>query len=116
MSETGLGQRIVEARHAKGMSQAALARNLGVKTSTLAAWEHNRSEPRSNRLVMLAGILGVSPSWLLESHNTPVSGGAPLPTDRYSAVRQKLEQVQRLQNEMAALLSALRQDLDELSR
>ena len=116
MGETGIGQRIVEARQAKGMSQAAVARNLGVKTSTLAAWEHNRSEPRSNRLVMLAGILGVSPLWLLEGENTPASGGAPLAADRYGVLRQRLEHVQRLQDEVATALSALRQELDDMSR
>ncbi len=115
MSETGLGRRIVEARQTKGMSQAAVARNLGVKTSTLAAWEHNRSEPRSNRLVTLAGILGVSPLWLLEGDNTLASGGAPLPADRYGVLRQRLEQVQRLQDEMVTALSALRQELDSMS-
>ncbi|MDQ0324864.1 transcriptional regulator with XRE-family HTH domain [Rhodopseudomonas julia] len=60
-----LGGRIVRAREAIGLSTAQLARRLGVKTSTLSQWENDRAEPRANRLNMLAGILGVSPMWLL---------------------------------------------------
>ena len=31
----------------------------------MQAWESDRSEPRANRLTMLAGFLGVTPTWLL---------------------------------------------------
>lgn len=115
MSETGVGQRIVQARKAKGMTQATLAHNLGVKTSTLTAWEHDRSEPRSNRLVTLAGLLGVSPLWLLQGDDAAAGGGAPIAFDRYAALRQKLDQVGRLQDELNTVLAALRQELDRLS-
>ena len=37
----------------------------GVKASTLKDWERDRSEPRVNKLVALAGIFGVSPTHLL---------------------------------------------------
>jgi len=60
-----LGGRLCTAREALGLSTAQLARRLGVKTATMAGWELDRSEPRSNKLVMLAGILNVSPTWLL---------------------------------------------------
>lgn len=60
-----VGARIIEAREAHDLSTAQLARRLGVKTRTLTGWEHGVSEPRANRLTMLAGLLGVSPTWLL---------------------------------------------------
>ncbi|ADZ71220.1 helix-turn-helix domain-containing protein [Polymorphum gilvum] len=63
--ERTLGERICLARDAAGLSTAQLARRLGVRTATLQAWESDRAEPRSNRLVLLAGVLGVSPTWLL---------------------------------------------------
>jgi len=47
------------------MSCAQLARRLGIETSTMQDWESDRAEPRSNRLSMLAGLLNVSPTWLL---------------------------------------------------
>ena len=60
-----LGGRIRRAREAVGLSGAQLARRLGVKTETVTGWETGRSEPRANRLTMLAGFLAVSPTWLL---------------------------------------------------
>lgn len=60
-----LGGRIGRARSSAGLSVAQAARRLGVKVTTWKAWECDRSEPRSNRLVMMAGFLGVSPTWLL---------------------------------------------------
>lgn len=59
------GDRLAAAREAANMSQADLARRLGVKTSTLRGWEDDQSEPRANRLQMLSGLLAVSLPWLL---------------------------------------------------
>ena len=71
-----LGGRISRARDALDLSTAQLARRLGVKSDTVNAWESDRSEPRANRLMMLAGVLGVSPAWLIsgagESPSAPV--------------------------------------------
>jgi transcriptional regulator with XRE-family HTH domain len=47
------------------MTQADLAQRLGVTLESLRSWEDDRSEPRSNRLQMLAGLLNVSIAWLL---------------------------------------------------
>ena len=60
-----LGGRIVYAREAQSLTTSQLARRMGVKTDTLHDWETDRSEPRSNRLLTLAGMLSVSPTWLL---------------------------------------------------
>ncbi|MFZ2102299.1 MAG: helix-turn-helix transcriptional regulator, partial [Oricola sp.] len=60
-----LGGRLSRARDASGMTAAQFARRLGVKTSTVHAWESDRSEPRANRLSMVAGLLNVGLPWLL---------------------------------------------------
>jgi transcriptional regulator with XRE-family HTH domain len=60
-----LGGRLSRARDAKNSSLAQIAKLAGVEEKTLEAWECDRAAPRSNRLAMLAGILGISPSWLL---------------------------------------------------
>ena len=60
-----LGDRLARARDAAGMTQAQLARRLGVKLSTVRNWETDRSEPRANRLQMLSGLLNVSFVWLM---------------------------------------------------
>jgi HTH-type transcriptional regulator, cell division transcriptional repressor len=59
------GDRITWAREASGMSQADVARRLGVRLTTVQAWEADRAEPRANRLQMMAGMLNVSLRWLL---------------------------------------------------
>lgn len=59
------GDRLAVAREAQGMTPAQLARRLGVRRDTLEAWEADRSEPRANRLQMLAGLLNVSLVWLM---------------------------------------------------
>lgn len=60
-----LGDRIAAAREGAGLTQAELATRLGVRKTTLEAWENDRREPRANRLQLLTGMLGVSLRWLL---------------------------------------------------
>ena len=62
---TTFGDRVAGARERAGMTQAELARRLGVKTKTLKAWEDDVREPRANRLSMMSGLLNVSLPWLL---------------------------------------------------
>ena len=63
--EMTLGGRIYASRQNAGMSLHMAANLLGVKSSTLKSWENDRSEPRVNKLVALAGLLGVSPTHFL---------------------------------------------------
>ena len=65
MSADTLGERIVLAREDQDLSTSQLARRMGIQTETLRNWETGRKEPRSNRLMTLAGMLNVSPTWLL---------------------------------------------------
>lgn len=59
------GDRLAAAREAAGMTQEDFSRRVGVKLTTLRKWEDDLSEPRANRLSMMAGILGVSMTWLM---------------------------------------------------
>ncbi|MFT5343039.1 MAG: transcriptional regulator with XRE-family HTH domain [Paracoccaceae bacterium] len=68
------GDRVAGAREATGMTQAQLARRLGVKKVTLVGWEDDLSEPRANRLSMMAGLLNVSIMWLLTGEGDGTSG------------------------------------------
>ncbi|MEL0436340.1 helix-turn-helix domain-containing protein [Phycobacter sp. K97] len=67
------GDRVAAAREAAGMNQAQLARRLGVKKSTLMGWEQDISEPRANKLSMMAGLLNVSMTWLLTGEGEGMS-------------------------------------------
>ncbi|WP_416899653.1 MAG: helix-turn-helix domain-containing protein [Minwuia sp.] len=60
-----LPRRITEAREAAGLTRAQLSQRMGVTPDTVDAWEDGERVPRANRLVVLGGILGVTPAWLL---------------------------------------------------
>lgn len=65
-----IGGRLGRARGAVELSIEKVAALVGVEEATLNSWECDQAEPRSNRLTMLAGVLGVSPSWLLFGRGT----------------------------------------------
>jgi transcriptional regulator with XRE-family HTH domain len=72
------GDRLVAAREAMGVSQGQLAHRMGIKAQTLRNWEEDRSEPRANRLQMLAGMLNVSMIWLMSGQGSaPRAATAP---------------------------------------
>lgn len=71
------GDRLAAARDFSGMTVAEFAKRLGVKKSTIGSWEDDLSEPRANRLQMMAGLLSVSVGWLL----TGVGEGVDAPVD-----------------------------------
>lgn len=78
-----LGGRIAQAREAAGFDPREAARRLGVLTSTWKGWESGKAKPRANRVFMMAGVLGVSPGWLL-------SGQGDEPVDRSDPERAEL--------------------------
>jgi transcriptional regulator with XRE-family HTH domain len=59
------GDRVEAARLSLRLSQEELAHKLGVKLKTVRGWEENLSEPRANKLQMMAGLMNVSIMWLL---------------------------------------------------
>ena len=66
------GDRLVAARENSNLSQQDVAKRLGVKNSTIKSWENDNSEPRANRLSMLAGLLNVSITWLISAEGAGV--------------------------------------------
>ncbi len=100
------GDRVAAAREAAGMTQGVLAKRLGVRLTTLRSWEDDRSEPRANRLSMLAGLLNVSMMWLIngEGQGLPDPDTAePLARDMQAV----LTEMRQLRNEMTASAEAM---------
>ena len=64
--------RLVAARENSNLSQQDLAKRLEVKNSTIKSWGNDISEPRANRLSMLAGLLNVSITWLISAEGAGV--------------------------------------------
>ncbi|MCP5039282.1 MAG: helix-turn-helix transcriptional regulator [Rhodobacteraceae bacterium] len=67
------GDRLAGAREATGMDRKGLAKRMGVKLKTICHWEEDLSEPRANKLQMLAGVLNVSLVWLLTGQGEGVA-------------------------------------------
>ena len=67
------GDRIVAAREGLGLSAKDLAQRMGIARKTLERWENDQSEPRANKLQMLAGVLNVSMIWLMTGEGEGVS-------------------------------------------
>ncbi|GFE51363.1 transcriptional regulator [Roseobacter cerasinus] len=117
------GDRVAAAREMAEMTQAQLARRLGVRVSTLRAWENDLSEPRANRLSMMAGLLNVSMMWLINGQGegldapTEEAGLPASAQDMLNEMRDlrldmmaRAEQMARLEKK---LRTALKEDLHE---
>ncbi|WP_173934626.1 helix-turn-helix domain-containing protein [Chelativorans sp. Marseille-P2723] len=108
--EDTLGGRISLGREAVGLSVEEAACHLGVLAETWRDWECDRDAPRANRLTMMAGLLGVSPCWLLTGAGTgPVDRKADHSADLLRAVRQ-------ISEETASLNRRLKEIAEDLTR
>lgn len=58
-------ERLLELRSERGISQAKLAKELGVSFSVVCYWETDRSEPTAVNIVKLADYFNVSADYLL---------------------------------------------------
>lgn len=74
-----IGERIKEAREAKGWSQARLAKEIGASdASTIGQAERRASGPGRDNLAKIATALGVSADWLLHGAG---AAAKPAPTE-----------------------------------
>lgn len=106
------GDRLARAREFAGMNQSQLARRLGVKLATIRNWESDRSEPRSNRLSMLSGLLNVSIIWLINGEGA----GAPEETevgegDAVNKLLDDLHQLRLAQADLSKRAARIERDL-----
>lgn len=116
---TTFGDRVAGAREQAGMSQADLAKRLGVKLKTLKAWENDLSEPRANKLSMMAGMLNVSLLWLLSGEGAgtePPSDAVEISSDMNDLlieIRDIRAQLALSTDRLARLEKSLRAQLKE---
>ncbi len=97
---TTFGDRVAGAREALGMTQQELSRRLGVKLKTIRAWENDISEPRSNKILRLSGLLNVSIMFLLNGEGD----GLEAPEDQQSlapGVEEILTEIRDLKNQIS---------------
>ena len=102
------GDRVAGARDAADMTQAQLARRLGVKKTTVRSWEEDLSEPRANKLSMMAGLLNVSIMWLL----TGEGEGTASPADETT----EAQDLSAILAELRAIRSEMRANAERAAR
>ncbi|PHR21471.1 MAG: transcriptional regulator [Hoeflea sp.] len=89
-----LGGRITRARDLAGLTLEEAASRIGVTDETLSEWESDRSEPRANKIMTLAGVLGVSPAWLISgAGDAPQSPGISLAVDEMTGEINRLREL-----------------------
>lgn len=116
MTYVTMGERIQTARKSKGLSPSQLARRISVKVATLNNWESDRSEPRANKLVSLAGVLSVNMIWLLEGSDD----GSSLPPNvdliETADLQSKIVRLQSMHERMVQLLFEISSEVNRVQR
>lgn len=106
------GDRLAGAREAMGLSQAGLAKRIGIKTKSLRSWEQDLSEPRANKLQMLSGLLNVSIPWLLTGEGEGIAAPNEKPAvEDYRALMIELRQLRQETLNTADRMAALEKRL-----
>ena len=73
--DLAMAQRLVNRRKAAGLSQEALATQLGVSRQAVSKWERSESSPDTDNLIALAALYGVSLDELLYGETAGDGGG-----------------------------------------
>lgn len=60
-----IGERMRDARKAKGLTQATLAEKVRLKRNTIANYETNNIEPSERSVFDICAVLGINEKWLL---------------------------------------------------
>lgn len=87
-----IGERIVEMRTAKNMSQSQLAQALSVSRQAVSKWENDQSSPDTIHLVQLADILDTEVAYLATGVK-PVYEEAPIILNMVKKVDKVVEKV-----------------------
>ncbi|WP_420409219.1 helix-turn-helix domain-containing protein [Hoeflea sp.] len=109
-----LGGRITHARDLAGLEVEEAASRIGVTTETLSEWETDRSEPRANKIMTLAGVLGVSPAWLISgAGEAPQSQGMSVAIDE---MKGEINRLRELAQQVTTTVESLESRLSTLTR
>lgn len=113
--ENTVATRIASARKQLGLTPHQLANRAGVKLITLENWEAGRTEPRSDKLMRLAGMLQVPFVWLLTGV-TPEGADFDPAASETARIAQSLDKALAMQHDLAALLVDASADISRLQR
>lgn len=87
-----IGERIVQLRNDKGVSQGQLAQILGVSRQAISKWENDQSSPDTLHLIKLADVLDTEVEYLATGRKT-VYEEAPIVVNMVHKVDKVVEKV-----------------------
>ena len=91
-----VADRIKAIREQKGLTQADLAKQLGITRSSVNAWEQGISVPSTQYIVELAGLFRVSADYLLGIDATATVNVSGLFEDDIYVVQQLVDHLRQL--------------------
>ncbi|MBI3710681.1 MAG: helix-turn-helix transcriptional regulator [Proteobacteria bacterium] len=80
----GAGERLRERARQLGLSDAEVARRIGISARTYNHYVNNKREPDFQKLLRIAQILGVTPNQVLGL--SPLAADGPVPADEFAQV------------------------------
>lgn len=87
-----IGERIVQLRNDKGVSQGQLAQILGVSRQAISKWENDQSSPDTLHLIKLADVLDTEVEYLATGRK-PVYEETPIVVNMVHKVDKVVEKV-----------------------
>ena len=87
-----IGERIVQLRSQKNMSQGQLAQSLGVSRQAISKWENDQSSPDTIHLIKLSDILDTEVEYLATGQK-PVYEDPPIVLNMVKKVDKVVEKV-----------------------
>ena len=60
-----ISERIFERLAQLGMSQKQFSESTGILQSTISEWKKKKTNPTSEKIMVICQVLGVTPEWLL---------------------------------------------------
>lgn len=104
------GGRLSRAREAAGLSVKDVASRLSVNITTVQGWENDRSGPTARRVATVAGLVGVSLSWLL--HGVGPSPATENASSEDHALAGQLHKLKLLQADVADIIVNIERQID----
>src|SRR5258706_1775818 len=107
-----IGQRIAQAREAKGLTQQNLADKFGASKQLVSHWESARSELTVPALIQLANELKVQPEWILHGRGKGPATDGNSSAAAAAQVPDIEARVERLEQEVSVLRKELKSAQD----
>ncbi len=101
------GDRIFERLQQINMLQKVFSENTGISQSTISEWKSKRTNPTSEKIMMICKVLEVTPEWLLSGIDSSGDRGNAIPwyiIDRDSELGAVVSEYHRLDEKQRARL------------